>query len=759
MVEYLSDLSLITVNNGLGPIERNRNNGNAGATDGGIITLNGVAYEKGLGVYANSELRYCLDGLYTKFLADTGIDDSVAPNGTVEFQVWADGVQLFKSGVLTNDSQTRSVEVNVTGKHQLVLLTVTEDGEANDLADWANARFVRTPDLPVTGAPNSSVFLSDLNLNFTTNGLGPIEKDKNNGGEAANDGGPLQLNGTKFAKGLGVYPTSDVRLCLRRNYSRFIAEIGIDDAVAPKGAATFQVIADGLVIYDSGMMTNSSSTQSINVSILGKNELQLLVTAVDTQPPPHFADWANARLIVADNSSSAIGQWEAPITWPFVSVHTSELPNGKVLFWRGSFGDSADIAVWDPLTNKFTSSNVPARTPVNNIFCTGHTFLPDGKLLVTGGHINSGVGLPYSNIYDYATNTWAQGPDMNAGRWYPTNCTLANGEVLVVSGSIGNLQEVNTLPQVWTLEGSWRSLTSAQLRQPLYPWMHLAPNGKVFNSGPDKNTRYLDTSGTGAWSTVATSSFSFRDYGSSVLYADGKILIVGGGNSPLDHNLPTNTAEVIDLNAATPVWREVGRMSNARRQLNATLLPDGTVLVTGGTSGGGFNNEAIPVYSAELWNPELESWTTLAEMKTPRMYHSTAVLLLDGRVVCSGGGQGGDPPYFNYASAEIYSPPYLFHGPRPVLASAPESVTYNQKFNVGTPDSAGIAKVTWIRLPSVTHAFDANQRINRLEFSRSADGLTIQSPNNRNLSPPGHYMLFLLNEKGVPSIARIIRLG
>jgi len=224
VVEYLSDQSFVTVNNSRGPVERNRNNGKAGAADGGVITLNGASYSKGLGVYANSELRYCLGGIYTKFLADIGVDDAVAPHGTVEFQVWADGVQLFKSGVLTNDSQTRNVEVNLTGKYELVLITVTEDGESNDAADWANARLIRVEDPPAAGAPNSSVFLSDLKLNFIANGLGPVEKDKNNGGEAANDGEPLQLNGVKFAKGLGVYPTSEVRLCLRRNYSRFIAE-------------------------------------------------------------------------------------------------------------------------------------------------------------------------------------------------------------------------------------------------------------------------------------------------------------------------------------------------------------------------------------------------------------------------------------------------------------------------------------------------------------------------------------------------------
>jgi hypothetical protein len=200
-------------------------------------------------------------------------------------------------------------------------------------------------------------------------------------------------------------------------------------------------------------------------------------------------------------------------------------------------------------------------------------------------------------------------------------------------------------------------------------------------------------------------------------------------------------------------------MSNARRQLNATILPDGKVLVTGGTSGGGFNNEATPVFSAELWDPETEIWTTLADMKVPRLYHSTAVLLPDGRVLCSGGGQGGDPPYFDYPNAEIYSPPYLFRGPRPTVISAPASVTYDEKFSVRTPDGAAVTKVTWIRLPSVTHAFDSNQRINQLSFSRTPEGIDVTAPSNRNLCPPGHYMLFLLNENGVPSVAKIIKIG
>ncbi len=150
---------------------------------------------------------------------------------------------------------------------------------------------------------------------------------------------------------------------------------------------------------------------------------------------------------------------------------------------------------------------------------------------MAGGHIQNGIGLSKASLYNAFSNTWSAAPDMNAGRWYPTVTTLANGDALVVSGSTDNTVGVNTLPQVYQAgTGTWRNLTSAQLSQDLYPMMFLAPNGKVLNVAPTPTTRYLDTSGTGSWSFVATRTFGVRDYGSAVMYADGKILVVGGGD-------------------------------------------------------------------------------------------------------------------------------------------------------------------------------------------------------------------------------------
>ena len=282
--------------------------------------------------------------------------------------------------------------------------------------------------------------------------------------------------------------------------------------------------------------------------------------------------------------------------------------------------------------------------------------------------------------------------------------------------------------------------------------MHVSPkDGTVFNSGPDHfNTGYLNPT-TGGWTGGPTSSGGYRPEGTSVMYDTGKILILGGGSPP------KNSAEIINLNDGFPAWQNVGSMANARRHVNATALPDGTVLVTGGTNLGG-NNEAGAVYIPELWNPTTPAqWTPLARMRIPRLYHSTAVLLPDGRVLSTGGGFGAGGT--NYYQVEIFSPPYLFKGARPLITSAPASVSYGQTFMVGTPNAASITKVTLIRLSSVTHSFNQDQRLDTLSCSVVSGGLNVTAPANGRVSPPGYYMLFIVKGNGVPSEGKIIRIG
>jgi hypothetical protein len=350
---------------------------------------------------------------------------------------------------------------------------------------------------------------------------------------------------------------------------------------------------------------------------------------------------------------------------------------------------------------------------------------------------------------------------MAQGRYYPTTTTLPNGDILAISGH-DTAKMVVTIPEVRSSAGGWRRLTAAPLSipDPYYPDMFVAPNGKVFLAGFQQMTRYLSVTGSGQWTTVGNRNVADRRLGSAVMYAPGKILYAGGGDPP------TSTAEVINLNQTSPSWRSVPGMAFARRQLNATLLADGSVLVTGGTSAAGFNSQAGAVYIAELWNPQTESWKTMARETRVRTYHSAAVLLPSGRVLSTGSGEGGGIPYANSEfSAQLFSPPYLFKpdgtpAVRPSISSAPSKLSYGQSLTVQTPDARSIARGTLIRLSSVTHAFNMSQLIYPLTFTvTSSTSLRAAGPPNGNVAPPGPYMLFLINSAGVPSTAKIVTVG
>ncbi len=458
-------------------------------------------------------------------------------------------------------------------------------------------------------------------------------------------------------------------------------------------------------------------------------------------------------------SAATKGGWSEPFPWPHVTIHTILLPNGKVLTWEREDAGSlpgegiAPAVVWNPATATFTNVTYAGV----DLFCAGHSFLPDGKLFITGGRYVDNVGADETTIFNFANNTWTAGPKMNAGRWYPTNTTLPNGEVLIVSGDMSGVKTPDPLPQVRRTNGTLRDLTGAMLKMQLYPRMHVAPDGRVFTSSPAKRSRWLDTSGTGKWTLGPASKFGLRSYGGSVMYDVGKILLVGGGNPP------TRTAETIDLTASKPAWKSTDSMQFKRRQLNATLLADGKVLVTGGTSAQGFSNGNGAVLASEIWNPSTGTWTTGASMEIPRLYHSTALLLPDGRVLSTGSGK----PAFNdidRLNGEIYSPPYLYNSngtlaTRPVIGSAPASVGYGDTFFVGTAQASQISKVSWIRIGSVTHATNMDQRFQWLAFTHVGGGLEVTAPANANLSPPGHYLLFILNDSGVPSVAKFVRIG
>lgn len=441
--------------------------------------------------------------------------------------------------------------------------------------------------------------------------------------------------------------------------------------------------------------------------------------------------------------SETVGQWSAPAPWPIVAVHLHLMLDGKVFAW-GKFGDPY---VWDPAANTFTPRPVGS-----NLFCAGHAMTATGQLFVAGGHISDSHGLPDANSYNPKTSTWTTLPPMALGRWYPMVTELPNGQLVVVAGKDQNGQTVK-VPEVWN-GTSWRALTGASRLVPYYPRNFVAPNGKIFDAGEEKTTRYLGTGGSGGWSKVADRLYGVRDYGAAVMYLPGKIMYVGGGRT-------TATAETIDLNVAGPTWQWTGSMAYPRRHLNATLLPTGEVLVTGGVSGTSFNETSMGVRVAETWNPTTGAWTQLASSAVNRGYHATSILLPDGRVLHTGSGDALDDfgnPYPDERNGELFSPPYLFKGARPTITSAPAEPFYGATITVKTPTPTTIAKVSLIAIGSTTHAFDSNQRFLWLSFTRTSTAVSVKMPATKILAPPGYYMLFLLNDSDVPSVGRIIRL-
>ena len=138
-------------------------------------------------------------------------------------------------------------------------------------------------------------------------------------------------------------------------------------------------------------------------------------------------------------NKALLGAWGNPFDWPVLSIHASALPDGEVLTWGRSYGQET---LWDPTTGGFQNIASPA-----DLFCSGHALLPDGRLLVMGGHSGTdNIGIAVTNLFDYGSRTWSPGPTMQNGRWYPSVLALPNGEALVVSG--GGLDgTLNTVPE------------------------------------------------------------------------------------------------------------------------------------------------------------------------------------------------------------------------------------------------------------------------------------------------------------------------
>jgi hypothetical protein len=521
---------------------------------------------------------------------------------------------------------------------------------------------------------------------------------------------------------------------------------------------------------------------------------------------------ARSSRLVRLTETPVMGAWELlEESSEVAAVHAALLPNGEVVYYSGNTGPEipADTRIWNPVQRMVRAA---PNAPDTDLFCNGLTMLWDGRLFVVGGtaKYSEGPGDPWfgSNAayrFDPFVG-WERIEDMAFGRWYPTALALPDGRVLVVGGEGG--AEVNGArteqAEVYDPLGGWTVLPdSANRFLPLYPRLHVLASGEILCAGQGAATAILNLD-TLEWREIAPAEPAPMGGGSgparqpkrsraarpkaaprgargrktaaararhgehptpappphihdhrpgsvgprpddlSVLVGPAqamKVLNAGGGDPA------TANARIMDLSEDAPAWREIAPMHHGRWFPNSVVLPDGTLFV----AGGGLIYNAEPVMEAEIFDPVSEAWILDAPMSVPRLYHSTAVLLPDGRVWMAG--TDGE------TRMELYSPDYLFAGPRPILFAAPASVTYGQQFPIPMADPDDVADACFIRLSAVTHAVNMGQRYVPLDVAVTGPNeLEVTAPGDPFLAPPGHYLLFIRNHAGVPAEAPIILL-
>lgn len=506
------------------------------------------------------------------------------------------------------------------------------------------------------------------------------------------------------------------------------------------------------------------------------------------------------------------GQWE-PIwekyKFNYLPVHMALLHTGNVLAFSGSGNDPLYLTSPHP-AEIFEPGEIGTDNgrvfPLSNqgiegdIFCCGHVFLPNGKILVAGGTfkydgsyfripIPPFSGLNQSYLFDPESLRWQRMANMKYSRWYPTCIMLADARVLVMAGL------TQTFP--WAIlnkievfsKDEWQTL-KADHWLPLYPRLHLLPNGEIFYAG-SFNTHYtfpfnvrlfpsatlnMDT---GKWTTIGNPNNVRREEGTTVLlpmtpsnnYA-ARILLIAGG-TPQGNNA-IEDVEIIDFSKADPKYVEFTHLHHPRYYVYAVILPDRSILVLGGKSGrkGHLHEESnhehhhehgeVPhhpdaVMEPELLDPETNEWKRMADMKVDRLYHSNALLLPDGRVMMAG---SNPQRTMNELRIEIFRPPYLFMGERPVIEKFPKELQYGRDLEIECSDAETIKEICLIRPTVTTHCVNTEQRYVGLKFSKQVPKtLRAFVPSNRNLVPPGYYMLFIITEDRVPSIAQFVHLS
>ncbi len=451
------------------------------------------------------------------------------------------------------------------------------------------------------------------------------------------------------------------------------------------------------------------------------------------------------------------GTFGPQVAWPVMPIHSIVLPDGRVLSY-GTRGNGTQTAyyeydVWNPSTG--LHSVLPNQT-ATDIFCSSHVLLLNGDVEIYGGdNLPADTNTQNRDVNQFLTaqNTLVRTGSLNRLRWYSTATVLPNAEVYIQGGSGGA-----DFPERRTSAGQFQLLTGAPTGSLSsgYPKNFVAPDGLVFGIA---NTAMYKVNPGGNGSITSLGSFPTDNTGgtaTSVMFAPGRILQVGGGPG----SAASRRASIIDINGSSPQVTGLPLAQFGRHWGNATVMADGRVLVSGGSA---VNNAATGVaYTSEIFDPATNSWTTGATATRMRLYHSGSLLLPDATVITMGGGTPGPETNLN---AEIYYPPYLYNSDgtpavRPTISSATTVTDPAATINIESPEAAAISRVSLVKLGAVTHSIDMDQRFLNLPItSRSGTTLQVDLPDNVNETPPGYYMIFVLDGAGVPSHAKIVRIN
>lgn len=486
--------------------------------------------------------------------------------------------------------------------------------------------------------------------------------------------------------------------------------------------------------------------------------------------------------------SEGSGSWGNPIGLPSVPVSAANLPDGRILTWSGqnrfSFQYGVDNArtytvIFNPTTGSIDETLVSNAN--HDMFCPGANMLADGRIMVTGGS-----SVARTSIFNPATESWSQEDVLNIPRAYNANTTLQDGSVLTLGGSWAEETLCRTgispsqsncpdkLAEVWNPSTGWSVLSGISadtlrtndvdglFRSDNHMWLFGVEGNKVLHAGPSKAMHLLDVAGNGSISPVGNrADDNDAMNGNAVMYDIGKVLTLGGAPDYENVNA-TNNAFVVEVDGSSISSRRTGSMNFSRAYHNSVVLPNGEVIVVGGQSFPVPFSDNNSVFAAELWNPELDTFRTLATMSIPRNYHSFALLLTDGRVIAGGGGLCGSCST-NHPDVEIFTPPYLLDAngnpmSRPGIVSSPASTSHGQSINIQTNKS--IASVVLIRAAVGTHSVNNDQRRIPLSFSTTGtNNYNATIPSDPGIAIPGDYMLFVLDDNGTPSISRLINVN